>query len=204
MDRVEFEQGGNTVKHFATGERPKRMTLIGVVTGFVVLTLAMAAFLLPSPVGTLQIAYADGDRTCNPLQVPAGETITDEVIEGNLLVPTGSEKCTLVGVHVKGNIIVGHSSVRLEVTLDSEVDGNIESPSGTVFVDDSTVHGNIYVDDCGGTITVKDSQIDGNVVLTGNGSVVVTGNTINGNLDLIGNTLVTEVDNDVDGNTKIE
>lgn len=186
------------MKNPTTGKVPRWMPLIGIVTVFVVLTLAMAYLLLPSPVGTLQSAFANGDVTC-----PHGPvTLTDD-IEGNLFVLDHTHLCRLEGVHVEGDIIVGHANVRLEVTDGSEVDGNIISPSGTVFVDDSSVDGNITVEECGGTITVKNSEIGGHVVLTGNGNVVVTDNSIDGNLDLIDNDAADVSGNDVDGNTTV-
>ena len=125
------------------------------------------------------VAYADDEVTC--------ASQTGGTINADIIVPTGSGPCTLVGVTVNGDIELGHSGVQLFVQGNSTINGDIESPGGTVRIKNSIVNGDIEVENCGGAIKVEDSEVNGDVELEDNGTVIFTGNTVNGDAEFEGN-----------------
>jgi predicted acyltransferase (DUF342 family) len=131
-----------------------------------------------------------GDMSC-------GATMTGGTVKGDLLVPAGTT-CTLNGVTVGGNVLVGPSAT-LDVGTGSKIGGNINAAecfSVELYGNAISVSGNVRIEACSGQsgfeVTPSDAApgitIDGNFTCTNNPEgCVVRGGEVRGNVSLRNN-----------------
>lgn len=121
---------------------------------------------------------------------------------GGFRVP-GNSTCSLISGRVSGEVVVepggtfqavgveilddiqAEQAASVSLTGSSYVDGNIQySSGGTLRVSETTVEGNLELEDNSGAIQINDNIVNGNIQVESNtGSVTITNNQVDGNLE---------------------
>jgi hypothetical protein len=167
---------------------------------------------------------ARADMTCSQTSpIPPGSTVN-----GNLVVPAGSNSCLLLTVTVTGNVqvqtnaaltivaggpskIVGNVSVGTGATVDTgngilTIDGNLVANQclGVLLGEGFAVGGNVQIQNCTGESDVGSGDIGGNVGCNNSGTCDVSSNKVNGNVQINDNSSAQVLNNTIGNNLQCQ
>ena len=119
--------------------------------------------------------------------------------EGDLEVHSGEVLIVQSGAQIKGSIKV--TGGLLIVRESSFIDGNLENESGNIYLNGTTITGNIIAEgNKSGSATIINSDVGGEIHLTGLNTAKVEDNVIGGNIHSLNNTALSLKDNTINGN----
>jgi hypothetical protein len=144
-----------------------------------------------------------GSRQVDEVRVPSGATCTLDgtVVDGNVSIAHGGTLRTR-GIDVDGDL-EAEGATYVEVRAGSTIGGNLQlQAGGGVVVVDSTIRGDLRLEENRGRLAVTHNQVRGNLALDENrGGVSVAHNDVGGDLGCEENRPAPSVSgNDVSGN----